>query len=264
MEFLTGPTDGPLILAYHSVSDYRCDALAVRSAAFDAQMSWLHRRGYRTVTLADYAARGFQHTSKTAVITFDDGYADNFTVALPILRRYGFVATVFLVSDYVGTNQIYPWDTPKIQTYTDRHHYRVLNWDEVGEMLACGVEMGSHTCTHRELVPLAVADRWDEILRSRHFLEQKLDREVVSFSYPRGDIDNQVIPMVAQAGYRCGVITPPRTGIPFSPYTLRRIGVYYPNSQLAFRIKAMPVVRKNYERLHYFRPRPKRQPFATV
>jgi peptidoglycan/xylan/chitin deacetylase (PgdA/CDA1 family) len=264
MEFLARLADGPLILAYHSVSGHRRDALAVRSARFDEQMSWLHRRGYRTVTLADYAGRGFRHTSKTAIITCDDGYRDNFTVALPILRRYGFVATVFLVSDYMATDRIYPWDAPKIQAESERNHYRILNWDEVSEMLECGIEMGSHTCTHRDLVPLAAEDRWDEIQRSRHLLEQKLGREVVSFSYPRGDIDNQVIQMVARAGYQCGVITPTRTGIPFSPYTLRRIGVYHPNSQLVFRIKAIPMVRRNYERLRYFRPRLKRQYFATV
>lgn len=249
----------PLILAYHSVSDFRRDALAVGSTGFDEQMSWLHRRGYRAITLADYAARGFQHASKTAIITFDDGYADNFTVALPILRHYGFVATVFLVSDYVGTDRIFPWDVSRMKDHSDRSHYRVLSWDEVGEMVASGFEVGSHTCTHRELVPLSAEDRWDEIRRSRQILEEKMGQEVVTFSYPRGDINTQVIRMVAQAGYQCGVITPPHAGIPFSPYTLRRIGVYYPNSQLAFRIKAIPLVRRNYERLHYFRPRLKGQ-----
>lgn len=261
MRFLGGlaQREEPLILGYHSVSDFRRDALAVGSTGFDEQMNWLHRRGYRSITLADYAARGFQHASKTVIITFDDGYADNFTIALPILRRYGFVATVFLVSDYVGTDRIFPWDPPRMKDQSNRSHYRVLTWDEVGEMVASGFEMGSHTCTHRELVPLAAEDRWDEIRRSRQILEEKVGQEVVSFSYPRGNINTQVIQMVTQAGYQCGVITPPRPGIPLSRYTLRRIGVHYPNSQLVFRIKTIPVVRRNYERLHYFRPGLKRR-----
>jgi peptidoglycan/xylan/chitin deacetylase (PgdA/CDA1 family) len=96
--------DWPLILAYHSVSEYRKDALAVNVAAFENQITWLHRHGYRSITLAEFMTETIETGKRIAIITFDDGYADNYTLAFPILKRYGCVATIFLVSDYVSRN----------------------------------------------------------------------------------------------------------------------------------------------------------------
>jgi peptidoglycan/xylan/chitin deacetylase (PgdA/CDA1 family) len=245
--------NSPLILGYHSISDRRNDALAVSASDFDHQLRWLSDCRYSSLTLADFLARGKRPQGRVVIITFDDGYADNYRLALPILRRYGFRATVFLVSEYINTDRIFPWDKSKITRPGERSLYEVLTWDLVEEMAEYGIEFGSHTCSHRELPGLSEAERWDEISRSRKELGARLGQEVVSFSYPRGCLSPEVISQVAKAGYRGAVVTPTRAGIPLSEYTLRRIGVYRPNGHLTFRLKTTRLARRTYETLLWLR-----------
>jgi peptidoglycan/xylan/chitin deacetylase (PgdA/CDA1 family) len=240
--------DWPLILAYHSVSSYRRDGLAVRTADFADQMAWLQQHGYHAVTLGEFATQQFERRERIVIITFDDGYADNYREAWPVLKRYGYVATIFLVADYVDTDQIFPWDQPKIATPAERSHFGVLSWAQVQEMAATGIEFGSHTSTHPELTQIPLAQRRDEIVRSRRDLQAKLGTEVATFCYPRGKLDEETIQLVAEAGYRCAVVSPKRAGIPLNPYTLRRIGIYYSTNRWLFRLKATPLVRLHYER----------------
>lgn len=242
--------DWPLILAYHSVSEYRQDGLAVRASDFEKQMAWLYRHGYRSLTLAEFMGQTIEIGERIVIITFDDGYADIYTVALPILMQYGFVATIFLVSDYVNTDHIYWWDRPMIRTKHDHILYQTLTWDQAHEMAANGIEFGSHTRTHpKRLTNLSTMHCWEEIAQSRLDLGARLGREVFSFCYPHGDLNAEVVQMVDRAGYGCAVVTPPKAGIPLCRYTLRRTGVYYRNTPLIFRLKVIPIVRRNYERL---------------
>ncbi len=248
--------DWPLIVGYHSVSDRRRDSLAVRVEAFEAQIAWLRRRGYRSTTLADYLAGTARRPERVAIVTFDDGYADNYRHAAPILERHGFTATFFVVSDYVGTDRIFPWDQPKLAGAADRDAYRVLDWDQVRALADAGFEIGSHSCTHPPaLSALPAEECWDEVSRSRRDLEQRLGCPIVSFCYPRGDLDSGVMRQVEEAGYGCAVVTPTRWGLPLSPYTLRRIGVYQKNSHFVFRLKTTRLARRHYERLHWLRGR---------
>lgn len=255
--------DWPLILAYHSVSQHRRDGLAVQVTDFENQMAWLHRHGYLSMTLAEFINRPTDKGDRIVIITFDDGYADNYALAFPILRRYGFVATIFLVSDYVGTNHRYLWDRPKVKGQRNHMSYHLLGWDEVHEMAACGFEFGSHTCTHSRLTDLSPNRRWDEIKRSREDLQGKLRHEVGTFCYPFGDLDDDVIRMVKKAGYGCAVVTPPRSGIPLSRFTLRRVGIYFHTTPLLFRLKITPFMRRNRERFIGW-PTWKRQSIRTA
>lgn len=248
--------DWPLILAYHSVSKHRKDSLAVRPADFEYQIAWLHRHGYRSVTLAQFMTQTTERGERIVVITFDDGYADNYTMAFPILRRYGFVATIFLVSDFVNTDQLLPSDLPKITSRSDYALYQQLTWEQIQKMVVHNFEFGSHTCTHPcELAALSAEQYWEEIARSRTDIQVKLGCDVVSFCYPRGNLNREVVHAVEKAGYSCGVVTPPRWGIPLSRYTLRRIGIYHHNSPTIYRIKISPSFRRNYERLQWLKER---------
>lgn len=246
-------TSSPLILAYHSISEHRTDGLAVRATDFEKQMAWLHRRGYRSITLVELMNHTGETRGRRVIITFDDGYADNYTVAFPILKRYGFVATVFLVSDYVNTDHVHTWDVPKTPSPSDAALYRLLTWDQVRDMATYGIEFGSHTCTHPELPTLSTDQCMEEITRSRADLQIRLGRDIVSFCYPRGKLNSDVMQRVEKAGYRCAVVTSPRSGIPRSCYALRRIGVYHSNSLWLFRLKMTSLVRKNYEHVKRLR-----------
>ncbi|HEX6920787.1 MAG TPA: polysaccharide deacetylase family protein [Actinomycetes bacterium] len=240
--------DWPLILAYHSISDRRSDGLAVRVDDFDGQLGWLRRHGFRSMTLADYIAERPEKGSRIVIVTFDDGYADNFTNAFPLLRKHGFVATAFVVSDVVGTDHVFGWDVPKLDPSIGPAPYQALQWDQVEEMASSGVEIGSHTCTHPELTGVTVEQCRDEVTRSRLDIERRLGRGVVSFCYPRGMLDDNVVRAVETAGYQAAVVTPKRSGIPLSPFTLRRVGVYNNITPLRFRAKITPLVRRHLER----------------
>ena len=223
-------------------------------------MEQLRRRGYRSMTLTDFMRGAVDDASRVVVITFDDGYADNYTVAFPILKSLGLVATVFLVSDYVGIDRRFWWDVPHL-TLDNGARYRTLDWDQVEEMAASGFEFGSHTCTHPFLTSLSSDDCLEELVRSRGDLQAKLGNEVASLCYPSGDVNPEVMRLAEQAGYRWGTVTPTRDGIPRTRYALRRIGVYRHTKPWLFRLKTVPAVRRNYELTKW---RPWRRPETVV
>ena len=240
---------GRCILGYHSVSAHRSDALAVRTDVFDAQLAWLRARWYRSLTLAQYLAEPVQRGERIVILTFDDGYRDNFTEALPVLRKHGYVGTFFVVSEPLGTDHTFYWDEPKIAAGAPRNLFGVMSWEQVHELAESGMEIGSHTATHPELTRLTHEQCRDEIVRSRRDLTQALGREIVSFCYPRGLFDERITQLVEEAGYSCAVVSPERHGIPLGMHTLRRIGVHHGNGPLVFRLKASRLVRRNHERL---------------
>lgn len=240
--------DLPLILAYHSISSKRQDGLAVRTQDFAWQMRWLASRGYRAVTLSEWVRGDADKEKRVVLITFDDGYADNYTQAFPILQQYGFKATIFLVSDYVGQEHVYWWDQPKQRAGVDVALYYPLTWEQVFRMSEAGFEFGSHTRRHpKALTELSLEQRWVEISESRTDLRSKLGADVSSFCYPRGDLNPETMQMVADAGYECAVVTPPRVGIPITRYTLRRISLYREYGPTLFRVMVTPFFRRNYE-----------------
>jgi len=240
--------DWPLILAYHSVSEERQDGLAVRPADFERQMRWLASQGYRSITLAGHLTNPAPRGERVVIITFDDGYADTYTQAFPILKRYGFTAVVFLVAFYVGREHVFWWDEAKVEKTGRRSLYYPLTWAQAGELLEYGVELGSHSLTHpAALTRLEPGRCWEEIAASKHRLERQFGMEVSSFCYPRGDLDSEVVKMVEDAGYTGAVVTPPRYGIPLNRYTLRRVSLYREYTPLHFRLMTSAFFRRNYE-----------------
>ena len=134
--------------------------------------------------------------------------------------------------------QVIRWDESKLAGLSDPAPFQVMDWDQLGSLHERGFEIGSHSCSHpHELTALSPEERWDELVRSKRDLEAKLGAPVVSFCYPRGSVDLEVMHAVEEAGYACGVVTPTRWGLPLTPYTLRRVGVYQENSASVFRLK---------------------------
>ena len=193
-----GQTDLVPILMYHYVrpdpgkNDPVGEDLSVSPGNFQAQMAWLARNGYHTMTVGELN-RVRRHEiglpTKPIALTFDDGYRDFYTAAYPVLKQYGFKATLFVITGFLGQPQY-------------------VTWDMVTEMDRSGlIEMGAHTVTHRDLPSLSAAAARNEIFDSKQTLETRLGHPVVSFNYPSGRYDDAVVALVKQAGYQIAVTT---------------------------------------------------------
>lgn len=189
----------------------------VSQHTFESHLRWLRARGYRSVPLsavAEALAVGALLPRRAVAITFDDGYLDTYEQAFPLLRRHGFGATVFLVSDAIGGDSSFDGDC-------GYEPAPMLGRSQIREMAAAGVEFGSHTCSHPETL-VALDDRQlrFEVETSRHAIEALLDRPVELFAYPHSRHDARVEAAVASAGYRlaCGGV-----GTRFEPLCVCRV-----------------------------------------
>lgn len=186
-------------------------------------MRALAAAGWRTLTLAEYAARlqappTTHHAPRTLLLTFDDGYAVLARHAYPVLADLGLTAVTFLVTDHVGRTNT--WDAR--YTWQRLPH---LDWDTVGHWRARGFEFGSHGATHRRLTWLAAAAVADELARSRATLTARLGEDAGSaVAYPFGATSADVGRLARAAGYRLGFGG--GRGSPTDPFDQPRVGVY--------------------------------------
>jgi len=188
----TRPTPPRPVFMYHDIAD---DPSAVEPshrpyvlapAAFEAQMSVLDRLGVRGVGLSEaLAARadGPEGEPSLAVLTFDDGHASNATHALPILRAHGFTATFFITASWIG-----------------RPPY--MTWDQIRALALAGMEIGTHSLTHRPPATLSPAELDHEMRESRRILEEGLGTPVVTGSAPTGFHHPGIGAAARAAGYR--------------------------------------------------------------
>jgi peptidoglycan/xylan/chitin deacetylase (PgdA/CDA1 family) len=185
------------ILMYHYVRsvDEAADPLGYRLSVtaerFAEQLAYLREQGYTSVTMRELTRclRGEAVCAeKIVALTFDDGYEDSFSAALPLLRQHGFTATFYIVPNFVG-----------------RPGY--MDWEQVRAMHTAGMEIGSHTMNHADLTGLSLKDARVEIGESKQVLEQQLGAPVVSFSYPAGSHDAALAEAVREAGYSNAVTT---------------------------------------------------------
>lgn len=176
-------------------------SLVLSPARFERQMRALHALGWRGLSMHDLGPylRG-ERVGKVVGLTLDDGYLCNFTHALPVLRALGFTATVFVVSAQVGGFNC--WDAPlgvPLRPLMDLPHLRA--W------IRAGMEVGAHTCHHVDLTAVDPARARAEIADCRRDLQQALDHEVSSLSYPYGRVGPDHVACARAAGYACAVTT---------------------------------------------------------
>ena len=222
-----GPSRNMAILMYHSISGARKDegyyGLTTSTGLFREQMDYLHRTGYAVVSLAE-GVRSMLSAApnpwKSVVLTFDDGFLDFYTQAYPVLRTYGFPATVFLPVLYI--------EDPRMHIRDMKH----MRWEHVRELAAAGVHFGSHTYVHTKLTGL----RWPEIDRelrySKQIIEEKIGKPVDAFSYPFAlpgadrSFTTTFQSRLRTHGYRCGVTTRIGTSnISDNPFLLKRLPI---------------------------------------
>lgn len=219
---------------YHEVAERRVpgfEKYTVTTSAFAAQMRWLARAGYSTVTLDAMLAQrqgGSDLPRQPVIITFDDGYRSCVEHALPILEAHGFTATFYLVAGLVGQHS----------RWLEASHglkLPLVDWPTARHLAAAGFCCGSHSMTHPHLQELAPARCQYELVESRRILEDQLGREVTDLAYPFGAFDAAVRQRAAEAGYRsaCSVRvgrSPPDD----DPLALRRVPVVGSDTLLDF------------------------------
>ena len=186
--------DTPMIFMYHGVADVDEDPnqLCVSPARFAEQMAWLARHGLRGVGIAELVdAMRVGRQRGLVGLTFDDGYINVLDTALPVLRQHGFGASAYIISDRLGgTNE---WDEGPV--------WQLMTGDQVRELAAAGIEIGSHAATHMRLAGATPAQLTAEISESRTSLGAMLGTEIRGFAFPYGSMDAASRQAVRDAGY---------------------------------------------------------------
>lgn len=188
------------ILMYHSLSTtgtppFRRFTLAPE--LFQAHLGYLADQGYQTLSvsqLVELRARRAPLPGKQVVLTFDDGFADFYTEAMPRLARHGFTATLYVITGYVG-------GTSRWLTAEGEGDRRILNWRQLGEIADSGVECAAHSHTHPQLDTLPTSQVREELSHPKRVLEDRLQRPVRSFAYPFGYYSARVRALVSEVGY---------------------------------------------------------------
>ena len=220
------PLQGIPVLMYHKVNpDPRTGGLGLRvtPAKFEWQMKYLKKNGYQTVSLTDvldHYQRGKKLPSKPIVITFDDGYKDNHDYAYPIMKKYGYTGTIFVVTKAIGNTNFFDVEK-KLQPEN-----KIMNWQEIKELDQAGFVIGAHTVDHPHLAQVTPEAAKYQIEESKRALEHGLKKPVEVFAYPYGSYNDQVAQLTQQAGYRAAVTTELGLAKPDSnPFKIHRVRV---------------------------------------
>jgi peptidoglycan/xylan/chitin deacetylase (PgdA/CDA1 family) len=213
------------ILTYHSL-DTSGSVISVSPDVFHEQVDWLAANGVPVVPL-----ERIRETPDAVALTFDDGLCSFWEHAAPLLQRYRFPATVFVVSGYCGgwndwPSQPFRMGIPRLE---------LMGWRELEQIAKLGVTIGCHTVTHPHLSRLSAAEVEEELHRSRSAIEQRLGMAVDTFAYPYGD-STPLVRRVAARHFRlaCG------TRLAFlssrsDPLDLPRLDAYYLRGRFWFR-----------------------------
>lgn len=199
------------ILMYHQFG-YNESTLYVSPANFYRQMAYLKNNGYDVISLDELVKgiksnRNFNH--KTVVITIDDGYKNNYAYAYPIFKKYGFPATIFIISNFIGKKKDY------------------LSWEEIKIMLKDDISLGGHTKNNVYLPSVKKKEvLWEETAGCKKIIKSKTNTIVDYFCYPTGGFTPEVKAVLKKAGYK-GACTTNRGLVELNKdvYELKRIKV---------------------------------------
>jgi len=209
------------VLSYHNFSlDRSTNRMTVTQTAFEEQMKFLKENGYRVIPLdqlVDFLEFKRQIPEKSVVITLDDGWRSAYEIALPILKKYGYPATLFVYTDLIVGSK------------------KTLSWDLVQEMANSGIDIEGHTKTHRNLALINKKEPFSEYFEaiekelsaSARIIRAKAGKDIKYLAYPDGETNHLVIELVEKEGYR-GAFTVRRGGNPFfiHDYRINRSMIY--------------------------------------
>ncbi|MDX1412697.1 MAG: polysaccharide deacetylase family protein [Candidatus Promineifilaceae bacterium] len=207
-------------LMYHLIDGSIRASTAISEKAFDEQISLLRNIGYQFLSLSqaqEIVAGKIEAPPQGILITFDDGYADNITAALPVLMRYGVPAALFVISAYVGQSN--RWN-PKA-CYDSDH----ASWDELRIWLNGGCEIGGHSHDHLCMTRLNENEIRHSVQLNKDLLEDKLGIELTAFSYPYG-LYNAAIRQIVSESFQLAFSDTAGSWVPWNDrYAINRLGV---------------------------------------
>lgn len=183
---------GVPVLMYHSVGFDKNNPLVITPEKLEEQFKYLKANNYYTITLDNlysYFINGIQIPEKSVVLTFDDGYKNNYTELFPLLKKYNFTATIFMITSCIDNSANY------------------LTSAELKEMSCYGIDIESHTVNHEHLKTLTKGAQLDTLIQSKTFLEKLLNKKINYIAYPYGEYNNDTLICAEQAGYKLALTT---------------------------------------------------------
>jgi peptidoglycan/xylan/chitin deacetylase (PgdA/CDA1 family)/glycosyltransferase involved in cell wall biosynthesis len=239
------------VLMYHKVPDKPINTehrIFVTRNNFRKHLRFFKFRGLTSITFKDYLA--FSNGSRSIrefprkpfIITFDDGYKDNYLNMLPLTRKYGFKGVLFLLGDFSVTENF--WNTGE-----DKEAGQLMTYEQKKAFVEHGWEIGAHTLTHSDLTKLEGEKIKNEIVLSKTLLEEKLGTEVVSFAYPYGYYNSEIKKIVKEAGLTFGIATD--TGgmaIEEDRFAIFRVNMFPEEGLLQLYKKTSPWYREYYRK----------------
>lgn len=199
------------VLMYHSIDYEQGNELRVPKEKFDEQMKFLKDNGYTTLSLEElhsFFKDNKPVPEKSIVITLDDGYIDNYLNAYPILKKYEFIATVFVITSTIDNNN------------------KCLNSIQLKEMEAEGIDIESHTVNHEELAGLSYEKQLNTLKESKDHIEKLLNKKVYYIAYPVGKWNSETLRATKEAGYKMAFTTKNSTSNKSNGlFTLNRIRI---------------------------------------
>ena len=169
------------VLSYHSINNNN-SPISLKINFFENQLKYLKKKGYKNIDFNEIEKK----ENKTIIITFDDGYKDIFYNALPILKKYNFKATCFLVTNFIG--EFNNWDKKKI----DYKKKELMNEKDINEWISNGMSIGSHSHYHSDLTKISEENLFYELDFSKKLLEDKFNNNNNILCYPYGKVNEKV------------------------------------------------------------------------
>lgn len=226
------------IMMYHMITEQlpskKKSGLRVSPEMFEKHLEYFSNNGWRFIKMSELDS--YKDEDKVVAITFDDGYLDNYTKALPLLKKYNACATLYLVIDRHNND----WSVKK----NPKHNSGALASEEkltdrqIQEMLDSGIfELGGHTISHPYLPNTSFKDKKHEMIECKKILESKFNTSVSSFAYPFGVYGDEDIDIIKTSKYESAVTTDEGVAESNSIFQLKRIKASGKDNFFAFKLR---------------------------
>jgi peptidoglycan/xylan/chitin deacetylase (PgdA/CDA1 family) len=176
----------PILVYHHVVPGGGSPVLYVTPSGFEQQLRYLQSNGYQSISFADLAnclEYGASLPERPVILSFDDGWENQYQYAFPLLQKYGFTGTFYVVSGYID-------------------HQNFMTTEQLKAMMAAGMVIGGHSHTHPALAGIGSGRLKDEVTGSKAWLEDRLGTVIDTFAYPYGSYSSATVAAVKAAGYR--------------------------------------------------------------